>query len=134
MSTSGTTNIKRITEENGEQNLGMNILTAKDHAEAFLMVETDRAAAFFMDDILLYSLVANSKSPADYVISARGAVGRAVRRDDAARTTRRSRRSSTAATANLYKSGEINAIYDEVVPVADPAEGHQPERARERRS
>ena len=31
----------------------MNILTAKDHAEAFLMVETGRAVAFAMDDILL---------------------------------------------------------------------------------
>src|SRR6476619_6019864 len=38
VSTSGTTNIKWLTEENGKQNLGMNILTAKDHAEAFLMV------------------------------------------------------------------------------------------------
>ena len=40
VSTAGTTNIKWLTEENGKQNLGMNILTAKDHAEAFLMVET----------------------------------------------------------------------------------------------
>ncbi len=40
VSTSGTTNIKWLTEENGKQNLGMNILAAKDHAEAFLMVET----------------------------------------------------------------------------------------------
>ena len=31
----------------------MNILPAKDHAEAFLMVETGRAAAFVMDDMLL---------------------------------------------------------------------------------
>jgi glutamate/aspartate transport system substrate-binding protein len=38
-------------------------------AEAFLMVETGRAAAFVMDDILLYSLVAGSKSPQDYTIS-----------------------------------------------------------------
>ena len=53
VSTSGTTNLKWLTEENGKQNLGMNILAAKDHAEAFLMVETDRAVAFFMDDILL---------------------------------------------------------------------------------
>ena len=44
------------------------------------MVETGRAVAFVMDDILLSSLVAQSrKSPADYVISARRAVGRAVR-------------------------------------------------------
>ena len=43
----------------------MNILAAKDHAEAFLMVETGRAVAFFMDDILLYSLVASAKAPGD---------------------------------------------------------------------
>ena len=45
------------------RNLGINIIPAKDHAEAFLMVETGRAAAFVMDDILLASLVASSKSP-----------------------------------------------------------------------
>src|SRR6185437_14645562 len=50
-------NVKWLTEENGKQNMGMSILPAKDHAEAFLMVETGRAAAFFMDDILLSSLV-----------------------------------------------------------------------------
>ena len=58
VSTAGTTNIKQITEMNGAQNIGMNIISAKDHAEAFLMVETGRAVAFVMDDILLYSLVA----------------------------------------------------------------------------
>src|SRR5258707_849301 len=35
-STSGTTNIKQITEINGAKNLGINIIPAKDHAEAFL--------------------------------------------------------------------------------------------------
>src|SRR5215813_727406 len=68
VSTSGTTNIKWATEENAKQNLGMNIIAAKDHAEAFLTVETGRAVAFFMDDILLYSLVANSKNPSEWVI------------------------------------------------------------------
>ena len=110
VSTAGTTNIKWLTEENGKQNLGMNILTAKDHAEAFLMVETDRANAFFMDDILLYSLVANSKSPADYVISADALsiepYGAMLRRDDPG-----FKKIVDDATAKLYKSGEINAIY-----------------------
>src|SRR5438094_9823654 len=69
-STSGTTNIKQITEIGAQKGLNLNILAAKDHAEAFLMVETDRAAAFVMDAILLYSLVAGSKAPGDYVISA----------------------------------------------------------------
>src|SRR5574339_870446 len=86
VSTAGTTNLKWVTEENQKQNLGLSILTAKDHAEAFLMVETGRAVAFFMDDILLYSLVANSKAPADYVISADALsiepYGAMLRRDD----------------------------------------------------
>ena len=69
VSTAGTTNIKQLNEANTERKLGVNIITAKDHAEAFLMVETDRAVAFVMDDILLASLVAGSKEPGAYVIS-----------------------------------------------------------------
>ena len=111
VSTSGTTNIKQITEINGQKNLGMNILTAKDHAEAFLMVETDRAVAFVMDDILLYSLVAGSKSPKDYVISANALsvepYGIMLRRDDPA-----FKKVVDAAMVATYKSGAINAIYD----------------------
>ena len=87
VSTAGTTNLKWVTEENQKQNLGMNILTAKDHAEAFLMVETGRAVAFFMDDILLYSLVANSKAPADYAVGSEAYTvepyGAMMPRDDA---------------------------------------------------
>ncbi|HMH74488.1 MAG TPA: amino acid ABC transporter substrate-binding protein, partial [Bradyrhizobium sp.] len=45
VSTSGTTNIKQLTEANAARNLGINIIPAKEHAESFLMVETDRAVA-----------------------------------------------------------------------------------------
>jgi glutamate/aspartate transport system substrate-binding protein len=69
ISTAGTTNIKQANERNVADKLGMTILTAKDHAEAFLNVETGRAVAFIMDDILLASFVANSKNPGEYVIS-----------------------------------------------------------------
>jgi len=111
VSTSGTTNIKQITEINAQKNLGMNILAAKDHAEAFLMVETDRAAAFVMDDILLYSLVAGAKSPPDYVISPDALsvepYGIMLRRDDPA-----FKKVVDGAMSAVYKSGDINAIYD----------------------
>ena len=110
-STSGTTNIKQITELSASKNLGLNILPAKDHAEAFLMVETDRAAAFVMDDILLYSLVATSKAPNDYVISKDALsvepYGIMVPRGDAA-----FKKVVDAEMTRIYKSGEINAIYD----------------------
>lgn len=69
VSTAGTTNIKQMNELNTAKGLGMTILSGKDHAESFLMVETDRAVAFAMDDILLAGLVANSKAPGDFEIS-----------------------------------------------------------------
>src|SRR5450432_3484458 len=69
VSTSGTTNIKQLTEANAARNLGLNIIPAKEHAESFLMVETDRAVAAVLDDILLASFVAGSKDPDAYVIS-----------------------------------------------------------------
>src|ERR1700680_5143025 len=111
VSTSGTTNIKQITEIGAQKNLGLNILAAKDHAEAFLMVETDRVAAFVMDDILLFSLVATSKSPQDYVISADALsvepYGIMLRREDPD-----FKKVVDSAMVSIYKSGEINAIYE----------------------
>ncbi|MBI4123625.1 MAG: amino acid ABC transporter substrate-binding protein [Betaproteobacteria bacterium] len=110
VSTAGTTNITPITQLNSEKNLGANILSANGHPEAFLMVETGRAAAFVMDDILLYSLVATSKSPKAYSIS-RDALsvepyGIMLRKDDAA-----FKKVVDAAMTNIYKSGQINGIY-----------------------
>jgi glutamate/aspartate transport system substrate-binding protein len=111
VSTSGTTNIKWLTEENVKQNLGMNIVAAKDHAEAFLMVDSGRAAAFFMDDILLYSLVANSKNPGDWAIGSEAYTvepyGIMLRREDPA-----FKKVVDNAVTDLYKSGQINALYD----------------------
>ncbi|MBX6319437.1 amino acid ABC transporter substrate-binding protein [Pigmentiphaga sp.] len=71
VSTAGTSNLKWLTETNGKENLGMQIIPAKDHADAFLMVDSGRAAAFFMDDILLYGLVASSKNPDQWMVSSK---------------------------------------------------------------
>ena len=122
VSTAGTTNIKQITEINAAQNLGMNIVSANGHPEAFQMVETGRAVAFVMDDILLYSLAAQSRSPADYEISATALsiepYGIMVRRDDPA-----FKKIVDDSTANTYKSGAINAIYDKWFLKAVPPKG-----------
>jgi glutamate/aspartate transport system substrate-binding protein len=112
VSTAGTTNIKQLTEANGARSLGATIVPAKDHAEAFLMVETDRAVAFVMDDILLASLVAGSKNPSDYVISTDAfstpePYGIMLRKDDVA-----FKKVVDAATAAVYTSGEGQKLYD----------------------
>ena len=123
VSTAGTTNIKQLTEANVAKGLGANIIPAKDHAEAFLMVETDRAVAFVMDDILLASLVASSKNPDDYVISKDAfskpePYGIMLRRDDPA-----FKKVVDAATAALYTSGEAQKIYDKWFTQKIPPKG-----------
>src|SRR3989475_3389876 len=111
VSTSGTTNIKQITEVNGQKNLGITILPAKDHAEASLMVETGCAVAFFMYDIRVYSLVASSKNPSEWVISADALsvepYGIMLRKDDPS-----FKKVVDDAMIATYRSGAINAIYD----------------------
>jgi glutamate/aspartate transport system substrate-binding protein len=110
VSTAGTTNIKQITEINAAQNLGMNIISANGHPEAFQMVETGRAVAFVMDDILLAGLAAQSRSPKDYEISSVALsvepYGIMVRKDDKA-----FKALADKALSEVYKSGQINAIY-----------------------
>ena len=123
VSTAGTTNIKQLTEANAARNLGITIIPAKDHAEAFLMVETDRAAAFVMDDILLASLVAGSKDPSAYAIS-KDAFSKPepyaimLRRDDPA-----FKKVVDAATAKLYTSGEALKLYDKWFTQKIPPKG-----------
>src|ERR1700749_3865228 len=112
VSTSGTTNFKQLNEANAVRSLGINIISAKDHPEAFLMVETDRAVAFVMDDILLASLVAGSKEPSQYAISTDAfstpePYGIMLRKDDAP-----FKKVVDAATAQIYTSGEGAKLYD----------------------
>src|SRR5215470_16909412 len=111
-SSSGTTNIKQLTEANAARNLGINIIPAKEHAESFLMVETDRAVAVVLDDILLASFVAGSKDPAAYVMSKDAfskpePYGIMLRKDDPA-----FKKVADAATSALYKSGDGQKLYD----------------------
>jgi glutamate/aspartate transport system substrate-binding protein len=110
-STSGTTNIRQLTETNAARNLGINIVPAKEHAESFLMVETDRAAAAVLDDILLASFAAGSKDPDAYVISTDAfsrpePYGIMLRKDDPA-----FKKVADDATAALYQSEEGQKLY-----------------------
>jgi glutamate/aspartate transport system substrate-binding protein len=123
VSTAGTTNIKQATEINAAQNLGMNIISANGHAEAFQMVETGRAVAFVMDDILLAGLAAQSRTPGDYVISADAMslpepYGIMLRKDDKAFKAVVDR-----AMSAIYSSGQINAIWEKWFQKPVPPKG-----------
>jgi len=108
--TQGTTNERAMKAYNDEKKLGINFIPSKDHAESFLAVETGRAVAFPMDDILLYSLIASSKNPDDYTV-----VGDFLSDDPYAIMFRKNdpefKKLVDEAIAGLYKSGEIEKIY-----------------------
>jgi glutamate/aspartate transport system substrate-binding protein len=110
VSTIATTNLKQISELNAERHLGLTIVAAKDNFEAFRMLESDRAAAQIMDDILLYGAVADSAAPADYVVSDQALsvepYGMLLPPDDPA-----FKKVADDALAAIYRSGEINKIY-----------------------
>jgi len=123
VSTSGTTNIKQATELNTAKNMGMNIIPANGHPEAFQMVETGRAVAFVMDDILLYTLIAQARAPGDYVISTDALslpepYGIMMRKDDPA-----FKKVVDNAMTQTYKGGEIAKIYDKWFTRSVPPKG-----------
>src|SRR5712664_3933082 len=112
VSTSGTTKSKQLSEANAARNLSIYIIPAKEHAESFLMVETDRAVAVVLDDILLASFVAGSKDPDAYVISGDAfskpePYGIMLRRDDPT-----FKKVADGATAALYQSADGQKLYD----------------------
>jgi glutamate/aspartate transport system substrate-binding protein len=88
----------------------MNIISANGHPEAFQMVETGRAAAFVMDDILLYSLQASSRNPKDFEISdvslSLQPYGPMMRKGDD-----EFKKAVDEAIGEIFKSGEIDKLY-----------------------
>lgn len=64
--TQGSLNLAGAHKIIADQKLNAKIVQAKDHAESILMLRTDRAAAWFEDDILVAGLVANSPDPKVY--------------------------------------------------------------------
>lgn len=111
VSVSGSSNIVQLNQFNTQRKLGITVLAAKDVVEAFLMVETDRAAAFVMDDVQLSALIAGSKDPSLYEInddpfSKPEPYGIMMRRNDP-----QFKAMVDKATAGLYRSPEILAIY-----------------------
>jgi len=110
VTTAGTTSERLIKAMNAEKQMGMNIISAKDHGESFLMLESGRAVAFMMDDALLYGELAKAKNPANWVVTGKPQsfeiYGCMLRKDDPA-----FKKVVDDAIKATFKSGEINKIY-----------------------
>jgi len=66
--TTGTTSVQLLRAHKKGQGVEFKEVYGKDHADSFLLLETDRAVAFVMDDNLLAGLIATSKAPGNYAI------------------------------------------------------------------
>jgi glutamate/aspartate transport system substrate-binding protein len=64
--TQGTTNERVLKALSDRERLDIRFIAAKDHDEGFVAVESGRAVAFALDDVLLYGLIAQAKNPKDF--------------------------------------------------------------------
>lgn len=110
VTTTGTTSDQLIKQNEKGKTIDVKNIYGKDHADSFLMVESGRAAAFVMDDILLAGLIASSKNPDGYAIvgpSLRDEpYGVMVRKDDAP-----FKAIVDKTLTGLMKSGEAEKLY-----------------------
>jgi glutamate/aspartate transport system substrate-binding protein len=84
--TAGTTSERIIREMNEKDKMGMNIISAKDHGESFLTLQSGRVVAFMLDDALLAGERAKARKPEDWVIvgtpQSKEAYGMMIRKGD----------------------------------------------------
>jgi glutamate/aspartate transport system substrate-binding protein len=110
VTTAGTTSERLLRKMNDEKNMGMNIISAKDHGDSFHTLESGRAVAFMMDDALLAGERAKAHNPNEWVIvgtpQSREAYGCMMRKDDPA-----FKKVVDDAIADYEKSGKADASY-----------------------
>jgi len=110
VTTAGTTSERLIRKMNEDKKLGMNVISAKDHGEAFLTLETGRAVAFMMDDALLYGEMAKARKPGDWIVTgtaqSKEAYGCMLRKDDPG-----FKKVVDAALTKALTSGDAEKIY-----------------------
>ena len=122
VTTAGTTSERILKAMNADKQMGMNVISAKDHGEAFQMLESGRAVAFMMDDALLAGEMAKAKKPTDWAVTGTPQsyeiYGCMVRKGDAD-----FKKAVDDAIVATYKSGDITKIYDKWFQSPIPPKG-----------
>lgn len=122
VTTAGTTSERLLRKRDREGNMRMRIISAKDHGESFLMLETGRAVAFMMDDALLYGERAKAKRPEDWAVvgtpQSLEAYGCMMRKDDPA-----FKKLVDATIAGLMTDGSAAKLYAKWLESPIPPKG-----------
>ncbi len=62
----GTTSEIALRKANHARDLGIRIIAARDHGDAFVTLESGKAAAFMSDDAILFGEISKAKNPDDW--------------------------------------------------------------------
>ena len=110
VTTAGTTSERLLRKMNEDKKMNMSIISAKDHGESFLTLETGRAAAFMMDDALLFGEMAKARKAGDWIVvgnaQSKEAYGCMLRKDDPG-----FKKVVDAALTKAMSSGDAEKIY-----------------------
>lgn len=118
VTTAGTTSERWLKQKATELGVG-EVISAKDHAESFLMLQNGRAAAFMMDDILLAGEKSKAADPNKWTIVGTAPIqeiyGCMMRKGDS-----EFKQVVDDAIKATYASGEINTLYKKWFETAIP--------------
>ncbi|KMZ12106.1 Glutamate Aspartate periplasmic binding protein precursor GltI [Candidatus Burkholderia humilis] len=112
VTTAGTSDERLLRQMSLDKKLNLRIISARDHAEAFVALKSDRAVAFVMDDPLLYGKIAQEGTASkEYTVTgaslANETYGCMMRKGDPA-----FKRIVDDVIANMQRSGEAARLYD----------------------
>lgn len=122
VTTSGTTSDRYVKQNEQGKNIDVKNVYGKDHAESFEILSSGRAVAFVLDDVLLAGLIARSKNPKEFIIVGPSLstepYGIILRKDDP-----QFKKVVDDTLIAIFKSGEINKIYDKWFTSPIPPKG-----------
>ena len=124
--TTGTTSVQTLRKHERATNVNFEEVFGKDHADAFLLLESGRADAFVMDGQILAGNISKSKNPADYKIVGEvlsvEPIACMLRKDDPAFKT-----AVDDSIKAMMKNGDLAKMYDkwfmQPIPPANVAVG-----------
>jgi glutamate/aspartate transport system substrate-binding protein len=120
--TAGSTSERYLRRYAQEKKMNVNIVSARDHSQSFVMLQSGRVAAFFMDRDVLAALLAKARDAADYVVTGKPQTKEALacmmRKDDS-----QFKALVDGEVARMQTSGQAEKLYNKYFLEPIPPEG-----------
>jgi len=123
--TTGTTSVQTLRKHERATGIDFKVIYGKDHADSFLLLESNRADAFVMDNNILIGNLINAKNPRDFIVTGEvlsvEPIAVMFRKDDPA-----FKKAVDDAIRGMMKSGELEKLYVKWFQSPIPPRGANP--------